>query len=1145
MQPLNVNRKAILLTALFLMVSASPFINSSSANEIEEIEVLQTTVNPGNNHTYHLLSASSWSDAASVARSLGGFLVTVDDAEEDQWLFDTFAVDNGTTRHLWIGLSDHQNEGDFRWHDGTPFTYRNWGDGQPGDGDDEDYVHITGTNMGSIEPASWNDLEDDPQYFPVYGVVEIGEGADYALRFDGDDDHIVVDEEIPEFIETIEIEAWINVADTSGIQFITMLGDYGWGLYLNNGFLAYSNEYSLSQNPISNISISEGVWTHVKVVVNTNTGGEFFIDNQSAGLIDVNDSQIPSGDFGSNDCFQSGDDCDELYIGRMGAGCDCNYFAGLLDDVVIGDSSNLTFTWEFKEGEGDVTKDSEGNEGEIQGAAWVMPDGTIIAQAVELENGEYYSGINANAGDTLLFFMEIPENTQYSYLNMYSWDFEWQEDYYEEPEYEIYISKDNIPSAWDHDYEVETYYGLYVYEYFEWPEEGIYWITVSSNYNIENLEINAYWEEAPEPPELDEMTELNDGISVTNQRINRNNGESLYFYVDLQEELAELRINTWGGSGDCELHIAFEALPYYDDWGWMEDDSFSQESGSNKGRQFGGQDKSDHSYNQGNDETVQLFDAQPGIYYIMMTSYRGCREVTIQADFTYAPDNIEPESAIELVDGISYGPLSGYDGLNQYFYIDVPVGIERLEVDLNNGDGEAKLMMRLEQYPTWTTYDKHSNAPGAGDKIGFNDPTPGRWYIMLGSEEFYSRIDITASFEDRYVWSYDGEPIELFNGEEIEGMNAPEGEELLFFIELDESIASEMTIKTWGGEGDLALYAEIEEFSWMDFEEDRPMGRQFGETEYVSDMEGAEEMINIFFVTGYVEITIYANTAIDDISIVATWEVFDEPGPGPGPDPDPEPPVFDDIMECNEFVEITFEDFDENEDGEISKEELLYEEEVEEFEELDTNKDGVLDISEITVELCSCDNELVIVTSQIDSRDGRYSIETLSSMVWKNEFDFFEMDSNNDMWIDNDEIEEYAGICVTTYDPFDRDGDGVPDKDDAFPDDPDEDTDTDGDGIGDNSDIIASVNNDVIWISSGILGLILVTVLGVMFMRSKRKPEYAWQEYQKDNMSEAMLSQMTSGAVEPMPQQVVPPALDLGPPVENVPDDMKIADLYD
>ena len=201
---------------------------------------------------------------------------------------------NNSTPLDWIVRPS--KEGDFRWHDGTPFTYRNWGEGQPGEGDDEDYVHITGTNMGTIEPATWNDLEDDPQYFPVYGVVEVGEGADYALRFDGDDDHIIIHDEVPEFTDLIEIEAWINVADTSGIQFITMLGDYGWGLYINNGYLAYSNEYSLSQNPTSNMSIEDGVWTHVRVVVNTSTGGEFFVNEEPAGLIDVNDSQIPAGD---------------------------------------------------------------------------------------------------------------------------------------------------------------------------------------------------------------------------------------------------------------------------------------------------------------------------------------------------------------------------------------------------------------------------------------------------------------------------------------------------------------------------------------------------------------------------------------------------------------------------------------------------------------------------------------------------------------------------------------------------------------------------------------------------------------------------------------------------------------------------------
>ena len=77
---------------------------------------------------------------------------------------------------------------------------------------------------------------------------------------------------------------------------------------------------------------------------------------------------------------------------------------------------------------------------------------------------------------------------------MYSWDFEFDEDY-EEAEYEIYIAKDRIPSAWDHDYEVETYYGLYVYEYFEWPQEGTPTeITLSSNQDIDQLEVNAYWE---------------------------------------------------------------------------------------------------------------------------------------------------------------------------------------------------------------------------------------------------------------------------------------------------------------------------------------------------------------------------------------------------------------------------------------------------------------------------------------------------------------------------------------------------------------------------------------------------------------------------------------------------------------------------
>ena len=69
---------------------------------------------------------------------------------------------------------------------------------------------------------------------------------------------------------------------------------------------------------------------------------------------------------------------------------------------------------------------------------------------------------------------------------------------------------------------------------------------------------------------------------------------------------------------------------------------------------------------------------------------------------------------------------------------------------------------------------------------------------------------ITASFEDRYVWSYDGTPIELFNGEEISGIEAPQGEELNFYVIL-ENPGEYLSVSTFGGEGQLTIEGEGEQ----------------------------------------------------------------------------------------------------------------------------------------------------------------------------------------------------------------------------------------------------------------------------------------------------------------------------------------------
>ena len=511
------------------------------------------------------LSESSWTVAAQVARGLDGFLVTVDDAEENQWVFDTFASWDNQSRHLWTGLADVDQDGTYKWHNGAPFYYRNWGADQPSETEYEGYVHIAGTNMGNIMPSTWNDLETDPQYFPVYGVVEVGPGADYSLRFADDGDRI----EIPHddhlnITESLVLSSWVYPFSNDGIQFITMKGDYGWGMYLNNGELAYASEYSLSQHPTSNQTIPVETWSHVEIEVIENVGGHFRINGAPAGTISADDATIPAGDFGSNDCFTSGDDCDELFIASMGAGCECNYFHGMMDNLSIG--TNLSFlgdevtwvsNWTFAEGEGMETTDLNGQSvGDIFGADWVMPDGTIVAQAIEIENGEQIEGISGQAGDNLLFFAELEPMTKELFFNLYPTEFK-----DEEIVIDLYFGHNRVPSSWDHDGSIEAMWG-YAWEQISWPDEGTWWVLVVPQTDIDGYEMVAEWTIADPPPSEDEMTQLINGIPVTGQTIDAGRQSDfedrvLYYYIDVEQNLSSLTVSTYGGTGNIDVGLSW------------------------------------------------------------------------------------------------------------------------------------------------------------------------------------------------------------------------------------------------------------------------------------------------------------------------------------------------------------------------------------------------------------------------------------------------------------------------------------------------------------------------------------------------------------------------------------------------------------
>jgi hypothetical protein len=138
-------------------------------------------------HTYHLLDTDGtkwWLDAEAEAISLGGHLVTINDALENQWILETFgpqaisyasahSLPDSFAISLWTGLADYVTEGSFAWASGEPVGYTNWFLGEPaGFYADEDFAGMSVNSYGN--PGQWHDIVGDNRLVDLtFGVVEV------------------------------------------------------------------------------------------------------------------------------------------------------------------------------------------------------------------------------------------------------------------------------------------------------------------------------------------------------------------------------------------------------------------------------------------------------------------------------------------------------------------------------------------------------------------------------------------------------------------------------------------------------------------------------------------------------------------------------------------------------------------------------------------------------------------------------------------------------------------------------------------------------------------------------------------------------------------------------------------------------------
>lgn len=124
-------------------------------------------------HWYYLLNYTNWPGAEQIAVSLGGHLATINDAAENQWIYDQFSTFGGIERSLWIGLNDAASEGTWVWVSGEPVTFLNWSPIEPNSGGgvfpDEDHAMMWHPSSG-FPLGSWN---DGPSNHVEYAAVEV------------------------------------------------------------------------------------------------------------------------------------------------------------------------------------------------------------------------------------------------------------------------------------------------------------------------------------------------------------------------------------------------------------------------------------------------------------------------------------------------------------------------------------------------------------------------------------------------------------------------------------------------------------------------------------------------------------------------------------------------------------------------------------------------------------------------------------------------------------------------------------------------------------------------------------------------------------------------------------------------------------
>lgn len=119
-----------------------------------------------NGHYYELYDdILSWRDAEEYCKSLGGHLVTITSAKEND--FVKSLAGKGNREYVYIGATDESTEGTWKWINGEAFSYSNFAEGEPSVNgyEMEDYIRL------SASTGKWHDVKNVTDSIGVCGFI--------------------------------------------------------------------------------------------------------------------------------------------------------------------------------------------------------------------------------------------------------------------------------------------------------------------------------------------------------------------------------------------------------------------------------------------------------------------------------------------------------------------------------------------------------------------------------------------------------------------------------------------------------------------------------------------------------------------------------------------------------------------------------------------------------------------------------------------------------------------------------------------------------------------------------------------------------------------------------------------------------------